>query len=44
MPVPNGYREVDMGPLTIKVLTCKKCGALVVMHRTHDDYHKKRGE
>lgn len=43
MAVPRGYKEIDMGPLTIKVLTCLKCGAMVVMYRTHDAWHKKNG-
>lgn len=40
-PVPRGYRKIDLGGYTIPVLSCDKCGALVLMHRTHTDWHKK---
>jgi ribosomal protein S27AE len=44
MPVPRGYREIDMGPMTIKVLTCLRCGALVLMYRTHNSWHTRNGD
>lgn len=35
MPIPVGQQGF------IIVLSCQKCGGLVLMHRTHDDWHKK---
>ena len=46
-PTPRGYKRTDLslhdisGEKTISVLTCEKCGSLVVFSKTHDDWHKK---
>lgn len=42
-PVPKGYKLFQLGGMAIPVLSCLKCGALVLMHRTHTDWHKKNG-
>lgn len=43
-PTPRGYQRLEM-PLNVEektiVLTCHKCGALVLMTGTHDSWHKK---
>jgi hypothetical protein len=42
-PTPQGYRKIDLGPGAVQVLACKKCGALVILVQTHNDWHKKNG-
>jgi hypothetical protein len=34
-----GYRQPGSGPL----LTCDRCGALVMDFRLHDDWHERAG-
>lgn len=44
-PTPRGYHPIKM-PVTdfsVTVLSCDKCGGLVLMTRTHDAWHKKNG-
>lgn len=46
VPTPRGYTKIPYQlskELTIFVLSCQKCGALVLMTRTHNDWHKKNG-
>lgn len=43
---PRGYKKVQIfftDGLSADVLSCDKCGALVLMIRTHNDWHKKNG-
>jgi len=43
-PTPRGYKKVDLGGiLAVVVLSCDKCGALTVFHKTHTEWHKKVG-
>lgn len=45
-PVPHGYSKVQIfftDGLSADVLSCQKCGALVLMSKTHDSWHKKNG-
>lgn len=45
-PTPRGYQRLEMAVRGsnvnfVAVLSCLKCGALVLMSGTHDTWHKK---
>jgi hypothetical protein len=44
-PTPRGYTKITLpaGLNGAVALTCDKCGCLVLMTKTHNDYHKKNG-
>jgi hypothetical protein len=46
-PTPRGYSLIPVsgpnGREVVWLLSCNKCGGLVLMHQTHTDWHKKNG-